>query len=237
MPARFRRPRRTIAALMALSLVLPALCAVTAHADTRPGGQSQKPTYKWVDEQGVVHYGDAVPPQYADQEKTVLNGQGMAIGTIEGKKTAEQLATAAARRASDEKSESARLRAQDRDRQLLATYLTVEEIESLRDRRVELLDAQALVTSQYLEQLRSQQRQLETQAERFRPYNAQAALPLPDRLAEDLVRGIEVIHTQERNLDTKRREAADLKANFAADIARFKELKHVGADSARPRAN
>jgi hypothetical protein len=237
MPARFRRPRRTITALIACSLVLPALCAVTARADPRPAGQSQKPTYKWVDEQGVVHYGDAVPPQYADQEKTVLNGQGMAVGTIEGKKSAEQLAAAAARRASDEKSESARLHAQDRDRQLLATYLTVEEIESLRDRRVELLDAQALVTSQYLDQLRSQQHQLETQVERFRPYNAQAALPLPDRMAEDLVRGIEVIHTQERNLDTKRGEAADVKANFAADIARFKELKHVGADTARPRAN
>jgi hypothetical protein len=237
MPARFRRPRRTITALIACSLVLPALCAVIARADPRPAGQSQKPTYKWVDEQGVVHYGDVVPPQYADQEKTVLNGQGMAVGTIEGKKSAEQLAAAAARRASDEKSESARLHAQDRDRQLLATYLTVEEIESLRDRRVELLDAQAFVTSQYLDQLRSQQRQLETQVERFRPYNAQAALPLPDRMAEDLVRGIEVIHTQERNLDTKRREAADVKANFAADIARFKELKHVGADTARPRAN
>jgi hypothetical protein len=224
-------------ALIACSLVVAALCAATARAEPRAAGQSQKPTYKWVDEHGVVHYGDAVPPQYADQEKTVLNGQGMAVGTIEGKKTAEQLAAAAARRASEEKSESARLHAQDRDRQLLATYLTVEEIESLRDRRVELLDAQALVTSQYLDQLRSQQRQLETQVEHFRPYNAQAALPLPDRMAEDLVRGVEVIHTQERNLDTKRREASDVKANFAADIARFKELKRVGTDPARPRAN
>lgn len=226
-----------IAALIACGLLLPTLCAVSSRADTRPSGRSDKPTYKWVDEHGVVHYGDAVPPQYADQEKTVLNGQGMAVGTIEGKKSAEQLAAAAARRASDEKSESARLHAQDRDRQLIATYLTVEEIESLRDRRVELLDAQALVTSQYLDQLRGQQRQLETQAERYRPYNAQAALPLPDRLAEDLVRGVDVIHTQERNLDTKRREAANVKANFAADIARFKELKRIGADPARPRAN
>jgi hypothetical protein len=218
-----------------------ALATLAAHADLRSQSsgstKADKPTYKWVDEQGVTHYGDAVPQQYADQEKTVLNAQGLAIGTIEGKKTPEQLAADAAKRKAEERIEADRLRALERDKHLMATYLTVEEIESLRDRRVELLDAQALVTSQYLDSLRSQQRALESQTERYRPYNQQSTQPLPDRLAEDLVRVLEVIRAQERNLETKRREASELKASFGSDIVRFKELKRQDGEAPRARAN
>jgi len=43
--------------------------------------------YKWVDENGQVHYGDKVPPEYANQDRDVLNKRGMAIGHEEGTET------------------------------------------------------------------------------------------------------------------------------------------------------
>src|SRR5271155_228099 len=49
-------------------------------------------TYKWVDDQGVVHYGDSIPPQYAQKESTLLNKEGVAIGHKDATKTAAQLA-------------------------------------------------------------------------------------------------------------------------------------------------
>ena len=36
-------------------------------------------TYKWTDEQGVVHYGDSVPAEYSQREQRVLNSQGVEV--------------------------------------------------------------------------------------------------------------------------------------------------------------
>jgi hypothetical protein len=207
-------------------------CATGAYAATPHDANSKQPTvYKWVDEKGVVHYGDAVPPQYTDQDKTILNSQGVAVGTIPGKRTPEQAAAEAAQRKSEDRAREVALQNRQRDQNLLATYLSVDEIEALRDRRAEILDAQARVTSQYLEQLRARQKQLEQQALHFKPYNTAANAPqMPERLSEDLVRTTGDIATQQRNLEVKRQELEKLKAQFASDIARFKELKRIETD-------
>jgi hypothetical protein len=223
-----RAPARLWLALLALIAG-----AAAAGAATRDPASKQQ-VYKWTDEKGVVHYGDAVPPQYADQEKTVLNSQGVSVGTIPGKRTPAQLATEATARAADEHTRETALQNHQRDQNLLATYLTVAEIEELRDRRADIIDAQARVTGLYLEQLRGKQLQLEQQTQHFRPYNtASNAAQLPERLAEDLVRATTDIATQERNLEAKRQELETLKTKFASDIARFRELKNIAPDEAR----
>ena len=216
--------------LLCLVVSLAYACG-TAAASSR---DSKQPVYKWVDEKGVVHYGDAVPPQYADQDKTVLNSQGIEVGTIPGKRTPEQLAAEAAKKAAEDRTARLAAQARQRDQNLLATYLSVEEIESLRDRRAEILDAQARVTRQYLEQLRTRQKQMEQQAQRFKPYNtAPNATQMPERLSEDLVRTTTDIATQQRNLDAKRQELDKLRAQFASDVARFRELKRIASDYGR----
>ena len=223
-----RHTRRLLRSAAAFALLAVAAMAVAANE-----GRKQ-PVYKWTDEKGVVHYGDQVPPQYADQDQTVLNSQGVAVGTIAGKRTPEQLAAEAARKAAEDRAHRETLLAQQRDQNLLATYLTVEEIESLRNRRVEILDGQAKAQGQSLEQLRARQHQLEQQTQRFKPYNAAGSAPLlPERLAEDIVRTAADIRTQERNVELKREETTTVREQFARDIARFRELKKVEADYGR----
>ena len=215
-----------------LGLVAAVLCATGASGATQrdPNSKQQK-VYKWVDEKGVVHYGDAVPPQYADQDKTILNAQGVPVGAIPGKRSPEQAAAEAAQHKAEEHARETALQSRQRDQNLLATYLSVDEIEALRDRRAEILDAQARVTSQYLDQLRGRQKQLEQQAQHFKPYNAAPNAPqLPERFAEDLVHTTSEIATQQRNLEVKRQELEKLRSQFASDIARFKELKRIETD-------
>ena len=48
--------------------------------------------YKWVDSEGVTHYGDRIPPEYASQEQHVMNARGIEIGHLDAQKTPEQLA-------------------------------------------------------------------------------------------------------------------------------------------------
>jgi hypothetical protein len=212
-------------------LAVLALAAAPALAETTASG---KHVYKWVDEKGEVHYGDYVPPQYADKEKTVLNGQGVSVATYPGRRTPEQLQAEAVKREAEERVTAATNRSHQRDSNLLATYLTVEEIEALRDRRADILDGQARVTNQYLEILRAKQRQLEEQTKHFKPYNtAPNAQQLPERVAEDLVRVTNDIATQQSNLEVKRHEVEALRAQFASDIERFRELKKIESDYAR----
>ena len=58
--------------LKLLLLVAATACVALAHADPKKGPIA----YRWTDEQGVVHYGDNIPPQYASQAHASLDSQG-----------------------------------------------------------------------------------------------------------------------------------------------------------------
>lgn len=178
--------------------------------------------YRWVDENGVTHYGDRVPPQYAKKEHDVLNDHGIKIGTVSAAPTAEELAEAA--RLEERRKELAK-RAR-RDRILLATYLSVEEIELLRDRRIELLQAQSTVTAQYLDTLREKMLKLENESASFKPFSQnESAPPIPDSLAKERIITLNAINEYERSLSRLRANQVELEMEFAEDIDRFKRLK------------
>lgn len=88
--------------------------------------------------------------------------------------------------------------------------------------------------------LRQRLRGFETQAGRFRPFNTDdRAGPLPDHLSDDLVRTVNEIRSQEKNLEQKKQEALRMQDQFSRDIARFKELKKIESEylrSAQPRS-
>ncbi len=64
--------------------------------------------YRWVDDQGVVHYGDEIPPQYANRERTVLNGQGVPVRRLDAQKSPDQLAADGAPAGGGHQAETAR---------------------------------------------------------------------------------------------------------------------------------
>ena len=198
------------------------LCAVTLLASPAfVAGAASRTLYKWVDEQGVTHYGDHIPPEYAAQEQHVINSQGVEIDHLEAQKTPEQLA------AEDQKKLDAE-QSKNRDRNLLNTYASVQEIERLRDQRVSLLTDQIKVTSQFLEVLNGKLKKLRLTSMHFKPYSNDPKVPsMPDQVAEDLVRVGNDIRTQEQNLHEKRAEETTMSKQFESDIARFKELKGI----------
>jgi hypothetical protein len=53
---------------------------------------AQQTLYLWVDAEGLVHYGDHVPPIYADQDREILIGHGVAVRLVEGTATEAELA-------------------------------------------------------------------------------------------------------------------------------------------------
>jgi len=208
---------------VAWMLCLCALLASGLAAGAPPGTPSNngRVLYKWVDKDGVTHYGDHVPPEYASQEQHILNSQGYEIKHLDAQKTAEQ-ATAEEQRRLDLEQR------QLRDKNLLSTYASVQEIERLRDQRLTLLADQIKVTNQFLDTLNGRMKKMRTDSMRFKPYNSDPNAPsMPDQMAEDLVRLSTDMRTQEQNLKQKRSEEAAMSIQFESDIDRFKELKHI----------
>lgn len=199
-----------------LTISLSILASGLALADT-----PQK-LYRWVDKDGIVHYGDSVPAEYAEAEKQVLNDAGVTVEVLQGKKTPEELA--AERRLEEERMQAELQRRADQA--LLATYLTIDEIKMHRDRRVELFQAQARVTELYLRNLQRRLESLLEEASKFQPYSDDADAPLIDPdLAADVNETRETIERHEANLERFRSDEQNIVARFDSDIDRFKALK------------
>lgn len=203
-------------------VVLATVCAVAGMSASAAGPSSgEKETiYKWVDEKGVVHYGDSIPPQYANRERRVLNDKGVEVGRLEAQKSEQELLA-------DEDQRRQIAGARQRDQVLLRTYVSEGQIEELRDQRLDLIEGQVKVTTQYLDTLNGRMDRLHSQALFFKPYSSNdGAGPMPDQLAADLIRTVNEIRAQKRNLHTKRREQDTLRDQFQADLDRYRELKN-----------
>jgi hypothetical protein len=178
--------------------------------------------YRWVDNEGVVHYGDSIPAEYAELERQVVNEHGITVDVMQAKKTEEELAEDA--RLEELRAEAALQRRQDQA--LLATYLTIDEIIMHRDRRVELFQAQARVTELYLRNLQRRMDSLREEASKFRPYSADPDAPMIDPdLADDMTMTKETIARHEENLRKFESDEQSIVSRFDGDIDRFKQLK------------
>ncbi len=202
-----------------IAISLLALLPLAAAA-----GEKDHKVYKWVDEEGVTHYGDSIPAQYAELPKEVLNDHGVTVDELEGKKTPEQIE---AERIAEERRLAMELRKRA-DQALLATYLSVDEILMHRDRREELFQAQSRVTELYLRNLERRLAKLHTEASRFQPYNEDPDAPMIDPdLADDIRVTKETIKRHESNLEKFRLDEQQIIARFDGDITRFKTLKGI----------
>ena len=218
MPALMRL--RCLVLLSAAALATAAAAAPTPHTSS----SSQKGiAYRWVDEHGVVHYGDNIPPQYASQDRAILNSQGVEVGHLDAQKTPEEEAVAA--RARD-----ALMKQKQHDAFLVSTYTSVKDIEGLRDARLDQLKGQRAAAEQYLESLRVRLASLQSRAVNYRPYTIDA-LRMPDDLAENLVRTVNEVRVQSSALAAKGAEETALRAQFQADIERYRELHAIHSQS------
>lgn len=200
-------------ATIAVLIILP--LAASASENTQK-------LYRWVDSDGIVHYGDSIPAEFTNLERHVVNNYGITIGVMRAKRTEEEIAE-------DKRQDDLRL-ARDlqrrQDMALLATYLSVDEILLHRDRRVELFQAQSRVTELYLSNLKRRLDNLQEEASRYQPYSAdpEAEMIDPD-LTADISTTKDTIVRHQANLERFHQDEQNIVARFDGDIDRFKKLK------------
>jgi hypothetical protein len=211
-----------------IALVACGACiAFNSTAQTTPGTASagSEAYYKCKDAKGQAHFGTSMPIECQGRDTDVVNSHGTVLRTIEGAGTRSERMEREAVEAAEQKKKEDRYQS---DKVLIETYLSVEEIERLRDQRLELLTAQLRVAEQHINTLRERLVRLRDQTARFRPYSDKHnAQPIPDHLAEDLISTVKSIAVDEQTIQIKRDEQATMTANFGRDIARFKEIKGI----------
>lgn len=202
-------------------LLLSALLALLSAAAFAGGPK----LYKWTDEHGVVHYGSSIPPQYAKQQREVLNAQGQVVKTLPAQKTPEQIAkdqqekAAAAQKAKQTADAAAAQR--EHDQVLLDTYVSVDDMKRDRDGRLGAVNTQINVTNASISGLQASLADYQSQADSYNKRHQ----PVPAALQQKLDDTLDQLTTNQKLLLNQQQKQQAIHARFQADIARFKELK------------
>ena len=198
---------------MALAAVLLAAAAVLAG--TSPARAAM---YKWVDERGVVHYTDKMPPEAVDKASVELNPQGIPVKKTEKALTVEQRRATAEdeerqRRAAKQQEEVAR-----RDRALLSSYTSEAEIDLARNRSLQTINSVISSTQAFSEQLDKRKADAEAKKVEFKGKPVIATLDRElESIDAELARQADLIAQ-------KKRETTAIIAKYDADKQRWREL-------------
>ena len=181
---------------------------------------SAERTFKWIDNEGQVHYGNNVPPEYAKTERKVINEQGRTVRVYEAAKTPEQRAAAkkvakleARKKVLDEKQAT-------HDRSLLATYASEEDMLLARDGKVASVEALLQLTNSRVESMKQRLHGLTEEAATYErsgkqlPHTVETQI---NNLRAQIIRNEAFIKEKDQELDA-------INSRFDTDISRFIEL-------------
>ena len=146
-------------------LALPLAGAALVAVALLHGLPARAATYKWVDEQGVIHYTDKMPPEAVNKGNVELNKQGVPIKKTDPALTAEQ------RRQQELQAEQQRQIARQaeevarRDRALLSSFTSEAEIDLSRKRGLQTIESIVMSAQAYSEQLTKRKAALTAQRE------------------------------------------------------------------------
>ena len=183
-------------------LLLSALAAsAAASADTK--------ILKWVDKQGVTHYGDR-PPSFEESKSNVeMNNRGQVVkrNDYTVKKTNEP---------------DVQQGQQDRkDKILLASYTNASEIDLARDRNLELNKAALTSLASQKESLAARIARNITTADGFKKRNK----PLPANLDKEFKNTVAQSGLIDKQMAGRKLEMEQTNKNYTEDKARYLVLK------------
>ena len=175
----------------------------------------------WTNSEGVKECGNTVPPEYAQQGHTEVNEQGITTGTTDRAKTSEELA--AERQATAEQQERDRLAKEqaDRDRVLLDTFTTEDDLILARDGKLAAIDTRIRHTQQTAADLNVQLSQLEEEAAN----QERSGKALDDELLANITAVQSQLEENSMFIAEREREKDELRAKFEQDLVRYRELK------------
>ena len=195
--------------IVVLTCLIAALLALSAHAQ-----QGNARMYKCIDTVGKVYYSDRMNPDCGQISE--LNPQGVVMKKREVAKPGQPSKAAPAAATPKNSKEQER-----RDRALMATYTTEEEIDAARDRSLAIPAQGVKSIESKLDKFNQQLTELKKQADTL----ATQKKPLPAHLLEEVNVSQKVVSGLEADLVQRKAQSDSIRAKYEADKQRFRELK------------
>lgn len=169
--------------------------------------------YRWVDNKGNVHYTDRVPAEYMQNGYRVINKQGLTVTTIAPKKDESSV-----------KKEDSESRAQqERDRRLLTTYASAEEINAARDRKLAEIKSAISLRQENIALLEKQFRE---QTREAGDYEKQGE-PVPEALRANINTTKKKITAHEEAIRQQQQQLLDAQNFYGEELERYKKVTQV----------
>jgi len=175
--------------------------------------------YKWVDDNGVTHYGETIPPEYANKDRVELNKAGREVNRKEIL-TPEELRK---KKEDDERlleEQKAARERQRHDKTLLSTYSNVEEIDLARGRSLQQIDSHINSIHSQLKIIDDNLTGWKKEAKSYTDSNK----PIPPSLHDDINETRPRRAKLQKTLDKLEKEKAAVEKRYDEDKARYRQL-------------
>ena len=176
--------------------------------------------YKWVDDKGITHYGEIIPPEYANKDRDSISKSGLLDKrpekenpeTIRAKEEAE------AKRKNDNQAAEEQKR---RDSALLNTYSNENEIDLARDRSLVLINARIDSYKMLLKSSQSTLDELKKESET----RTKQGKKIFQSLSNDITQTEAKVSKYNTELSKSEEELAKVKTRFENEKELYKKLK------------
>ena len=179
---------------------------------------AQAQSYRCTGSDGKRYYGQTIPRPCIGQVVEQLNPQGMVIRRIEPRSSADDREAKAAEEKKQREEELARREELRRNRALLATYTSVDDIESARARALEGNSRTIKDVNQRIAEIMARQDELATEIAAYE------SKPVPTELKREAENARFNLQAQQGLREAKLKEAQAINAKYDEDRRRYVEL-------------
>ncbi|MGH8663386.1 MAG: DUF4124 domain-containing protein [Burkholderiales bacterium] len=180
--------------------------------------------YKWVDDKGRVQYSDK-PPSDRDKSAVQMTNRGVIIKKIEPDVSAEQKKVREEDLARKKEEELKAAEQRRKDKALLLSFTSVQEIDMKRDREVQSLDT---IIANLRGQERSLSERIADDRKRLDLY-AKRKKPPPESVQEDIQRNQAQVKVLRDEIERHHQEILATRAKYEALKKRYQELREEQA--------
>lgn len=183
--------------------------------------------FKCVDEKGVTHYGDTMPPQCAKKPVVEMSSQGSVVRKMDAPLTPEQLKAIEEDKVRNKEKTDRMALQKLRDNALISTYGAEKEFDVARDKDIASLDSRRKILEARTEEVDKKLTKLNNDMEFYQAGKSKTskAREAPPQLVQDQKRAASDAAAVRGELERIDKDKAEIRARYDAEKARWKRLK------------
>lgn len=205
--------------MVALSLVIGVLAIMWA-----PISAGAK-LYKYTNKEGITVLDSQIPPRYAKYGYTILDSDGRVLKVVPGALTPAQEKAREEKLARQKRREEAKKKQEIADQNLLMLYSTPQDVIRARDSKLASIKGFIDTSKGNIERLEEEKRNIESSLANVERAGGKVEKDQVDRIhnINNSVRQIQ------QEIQDKQNEMVQLRASFAADLKRIRQLYRKNA--------